>query len=801
MDNISRHVQNKDEVLKRLGVNEEGLSEKEANSRIAKYGLNDIETKKRRPVIKFLLKFVGTLPFLLYLVTAISFYLGRVVDAYVVIGLIVFNGIASFIEEYKADNTLELLKQKLSVMVNVRRDGEWKTAPAKMLVPGDIIRVRLGNIVPADAVIIESDYLSVDQSMLTGESLPVDKEEGSTVFSSSIVRGGEATCVVTATGKNTSFGKTVELIKIAKTKTHLESIVFNILKYLMIMAIGLVIMVFLASVFTSINILSIIPFSLLILLTSIPVALPATFTVAMAYGAGRLSSKSILITRLESIEEASSMNVLCLDKTGTITKNKLFAAEPIPFLNFTVEDVLKYGVLASREEDNDQIDLAIINKAKEEKIDFSMFKVVKFTPFNPTTKTSGSAVKVDNSEEEVIKGFPATVMDKCGLDDNLRGKVNSEVIRLASSGFRVIAVGRRKDSWEFVGLIPLRDEPREDSKRLIGELKALGVKPKMITGDNIDTAKEIAKEVGIGDKILDVKDLEGADEKTISKLVIEHDGFAGVFPKDKYTIVKALQDAGYRVGMTGDGVNDASALKQAEVGIAVSNATDVAKSAATIVLTSSGIEPIVDAVKESRSIFERMVTYTVKKAARVIQTSVFLSFAFILLHFLPMKSIQLILALFLSDIGSISLATDNEISSNKPDTWNVKAIISFSMVFAITSIVETVLMSYIGLDLFHVTTAGFQTLLFITFITSMEVMTLTIRERRAFWASLPSPFVLAQVIIALIVSYLFGYFGILMGPVSLTLILITFLVGIVFLFVGDRIKILLLSKIAEFTSI
>ncbi len=789
-------------ILKSLNSNRDGLSAAEADERLKKYGYNEIETKKQNPVVKFALKFTGTLAYLLYLVTAISIYLGKLIDAYVVIGLIIFNGVASFIEEYKADNTLELLKRKLSVMVNVKRDKVWISLPAKVIVPGDIIRVRIGSIIPADAKIIESNYLSVDQSMLTGESLPVDKKEGDPVFSSSIVRGGEATCVVTSTGKNTSFGKTVEFIKIAKTKTHLESTIFRILKYLMGLAIVLVIAVFIFSEFVGINLLSIIPFSLLILLTSIPVALPATFTVGMAYGAGRLASKNILITRLESIEEASSMNVVCLDKTGTITKNMLFASEPIPFGGFSVEEVLRYGMLASREEDNDQIDLAVINKAREKDIKIEGYKLVKFMPFDPTTKTSSAIVSINGSEEEAMKGFPSSVMDKCNLDDPSKEKINKEIKDLASTGFRLIAVSRKKGSnWTFLGLIPLRDELREDSKQLISELKSLGVGVKMLTGDNKDTAIAISREAGIGENILSASELQGKDEKTIAELISNADGIAGIYPQDKFTIVKALQDSGFRVGMTGDGVNDAPALKQAEVGIAVSNATDVAKSAADLVLTSNGVELIVSAVKESRSIFERMVTYTVKKASRVIQTSVFLSFAFLILRFLPMKSIQLILALFLSDIGSISLATDNELSANKPDTWDIKAIFSFSMVFGILTIAEAAVIAYLGLSILAVTHQQFETLIFIVFITSMELMTFSIRERRAFWSSFPSIFVITQVVLAILISYLFAYFGILMAPVSLSIILITLGIGMLFLLFGDRLKILLLSRIAEFSSI
>ena len=432
-----------DEIFKQLDTSDAGLTEKEASDRLVKYGFNEIESKKQSLLVKFGSKFVGPIPFMLYIIIVISGFLDKVIDSYVIIGLVIFNGIASFLEEYKADNTLELLKKKLSVMVNVRRDGAWKSLPSRLIVPGDIIRVKLGNVIAADAKIVESDYLSVDQSMLTGESLPVDKEKGDAVFSSSIVREGEATCVVMSTGKDTAFGKTAELVKIAKTKTHLESNVLKILKYLMVLDAVLIVAVFIGSFAFGIELLSIVPFALLILLASVPVALPAAFTVAMAYGTQRLSAKSILVTKLESIEEASTINVVCLDKTGTITKNELSISEPFVYGNSSKSDVLKYAALASREENNDQIDLAMIAGAKNAKVYTHGYRVIGFRPFDPSTKTSGATLEVNGTVEEVMKGFPASVMAKCGLSQAAKDDINNQIKTFASSGFRVLGVAHR----------------------------------------------------------------------------------------------------------------------------------------------------------------------------------------------------------------------------------------------------------------------------------------------------------------------------------------------------------------------
>ncbi len=791
-----------EETLERLNSSPAGISDEEAESRLKQYGFNEVVGKKQSVVLKFLSKFASTISIILYIVIVIAVYLGDYIDAYIIAGLVIFNGITSFLEEYKADNTVEQLKSKLAVIVKLKRSGEWKIVPAKMLVPGDIIRVRMGDIVPADAKIIESDYLSVDQSMLTGESLPVDKNIGEIAFSSSIVREGEATAVVISTGKSTAFGKTAELINTAKTKTHLESEIFKLLKYLMFLDAALIVGVLVGSYAFGMHLLSIVPFALLLLLTSVPVALPAAFTVAMAYGAQRLSSNNILITKLESIEEASTMNIVCLDKTGTITKNELSISDPIHAGSFSEDEVLMYGSMASREEDNDQIDLAIIKGAKKRGIKSSGYEQVSFKPFTPTTKISSAVLTLNGKRIEVAKGFPKVIIGMCGSSAGELDSIASNIKNLESRGFRTIAVAYKADvGWKLVGIIPLNDKPREDSKELIDELKSLNLQVKMLTGDNVDVARVIAEEVDIGSNILDLGALNGKNESEINDMIKNADGFAGVFPKDKYTVVKALQDSGFHVGMTGDGVNDAPALKQAEVGIAVLNSTDVAKSASDIVLTSDGIEPIVSAVKESRSIFERMVTYTIKKVSRVLNLSIFLSIAFLLLKFLPILPTQLVLSIFLSDIGSISLSTDNEQYSGRPDTWSIKSIFLVSLIFGVAALIEVSLLSYIALGYLGFNHGQFQTLVFLIFIVSMEITTLSMRERKSFWSSMPSKAVLLQIILSVSIVIVLAYYGILMTPISLAYILLTLGLTVVFLFFVDGMKLLVFKRFPTFMSI
>lgn len=789
------------EMMSKLSSSETGLSSEEAKKRLEKYGPNEIADKKENLAIKLLKKLIGPISLMLFVIAGISIFLGKYIDAYIIFGLVIFNSLAGFIEEYKADNTLELLRKKLSVTVSVERDGSWSKVPSKSIVPGDVIRLRVGDIVPADCKIIESDYLSVDQSMLTGESLPVDKKEGGFVYSSCVIKAGEATALVVSTGPNTAFGKTTELVKVARSRMHLESDILELIKYLVAVDLILVTIVLLYSFFSHMNLVAIIPFTLLILLVSVPVALPAAFTVAMAYGTERLSSKNILVTRLEAIEEASTMNVVCLDKTGTITKNVLSMSKSAGYGSFSGVDVAKYGGLASRKEDADEIDNSIITYCTAHKIDISGYKVTNFKPFDPSTKVSEADVLYNGRNITVVKGFPGKVLSMCGLGKKDEEKLKSDINIESRRGCRIIAVAVNDGRWKLVGYLSLNDRPRDDSANFIKELKGLGLRIKMLTGDSDATAKAIASEVGIGDKILDVSSLEGEDESQLAKLVNENDGFAGVFPKDKYAIVKALQDSGLHVGMTGDGVNDAPALKQAEVGIAVSNATDVAKSAAAIVLTSDGIEPIVNAIIESRSIFERMITYTINKVSRIIQIAFFLAAAFLVLKFLPIRTIQLILMIFLNDIGSITLSTDREKYSAKPDTWSLKTIFSASLIFGVAAIAEISLLTFIGLTVFLFSHAELQTFLFFSFITSVEFLLLSIRSRGHFFSSFPSFPVILQIILSISIAFVLSVFGILMIPIGFMYALFAVGVSAVFLVGVDYVKYFLYKNESEFKDI
>ncbi len=502
-----------DQLFKDLESSKDGLNEYEAKKRISKYGFNEITEKKENPVLKFLKKFWAPVPWMLEFTIVLTYVLGKYLDMYIILFLLVFNSIVSFVQESKAQDAIELLKHKVSVNARVLRDGEWKMIPARFLVPGDIIHVRMGDIDPADVKVIEGEVES-DQSMLTGESLPVRIKEGGVLYSSSIIKRGEATGIVTSTGSNTLFGKTTQLVQTAGAKSHLESLIMNIVKYLVVMDVALIAALILYSLFTHVSMSDVIPFSLVVLIASVPVALPATFTMAMAIGALDLSKKGVLVTRLTAVEDAASMDTLCLDKTGTITKNQLSVDRPIP-VEGSEDDLIRYAMIASDESTQDSIDIAVIKYGKEKNYDTSQMKRIKFTPFDPAIKRTEAVIEENGKKVTIMKGAPQVLLGMCNPD---KSEVIMESIRdLAIRGFRTIAVAKCVDEHkDFIGIIPLYDPPRDDSKKFIAQLKDMGIVPKMVTGDSESIAEEISKEVGIGDRACKISSIK-KDESSIGK--------------------------------------------------------------------------------------------------------------------------------------------------------------------------------------------------------------------------------------------------------------------------------------------
>jgi len=761
-----------EDMMKELGAKAEGLSSEEVEERIKKYGYNEVEEKRENPVLRFLSKFWGLTPWMLEVTVVLTYVLHKFLTMYIILGLLLMNSIISYVQEYKAGNAVEMLKKRLTVNARVLRDGKWQSVPARELVPGDVVRVRLGDFIPADLKVMEGS-ISVDQSALTGESLPVEAAKDSMLYSGSVIRRGEATCLVVATGKNTYFGKTTELVQVAKPKLHIQEVIMKIVNYLIAMDAFFIGIILVGSYLEHLSLLDVLPLALILLVAAIPVALPAMFTIAMALGALQLAKAGVLITRLNAIEDASSMDVVCMDKTGTITENKLSVASVTAFSPFTKDQLAAYAYLASQEASQDPIDLAIIAYVKQNNVKLDGYVQGTFKPFDPSTKRTEAVVEHNGRKFVVMKGAPQIIASLAGMEGEEMQAFQGYVEEESSKGYRVLAVGRAdveggenlQGKVKMVGIVALYDRPRPDSAKLIGELKNLGVSPKMLTGDSLPIAKQVGKEVGIGENIVRFGELQGTSAKDRAKLVDAANGFAEIYPEDKYTIVKGLQAAGHVVGMTGDGVNDAPALKQAEVGIAVSNATDVAKGAASAVLTREGIANIVDLVKIGRQIYQRMITYTMNKIIKAFQIIVFISLAFLIFREFATTAFDVVLLLFANDFVTMSIATDSVRYSRSPEKWNVNNLVGAAAIIAAAVTAELLggvyLANYLRMPLPQLQTFVFDLLVF-----SGQFTVYVVRERRFFWASLPGKWLLTSSLADFLAISLMSVYGILIPSIT-----------------------------------
>ncbi len=785
-----------EEVIKKLGVDsQKGLSDQDALERAKKYGYNEIIEKKESPAKRLAKKFYGLTPFMLEITMVFSYVIHSYLDAYIIAGLLVVNAIIGFTQEERASKAVELLRKRLQVNAKVLRDKTWKSIPAKELVPGDIIRVRAGDFVPADVKIITNTELEVDQSALTGESLPVVKKLNDILYSGSIIRKNEATAIVIKTGKNTYFGKTTELVQMARPKLHMEQITTKIVDYLLLIVIILITAMFIVTYLHGLNIIYIIPLALVLIVFAVPVALPAMFTVSMAVGSLEIAKKGALITRLSAIEDAASMDTICADKTGTLTMNRLSITKLMPMNGCSEEELAIYGTLASEEANQDPIDLAFINFTRTKNLNFSEYKVKQFFPFDPSTRRTESIVEKNGKEIRIAKGAVNVIAELCNQEIN--DEIKASMDNFALKGYRTLAVSYDNEC-KFCGLVALYDLPRPDTPKLISELRNYGVSVKMLTGDAEPIAMEIAKEIGLGDKIVkstDIKNLKNQSPIDAANLAEKSDGFAEIYPEDKYIIVKSLQAKNHIVGMTGDGINDAPALKQAEVGIAVSNATDVAKGAASVVLTSEGLSNIVDLVKVGRTIYQRIVTWVLNKIIKTFEIAVFVALAFLITGYYVLSALDIVLFLFLIDFVTISLSTDDERGSKTPEKWNVSQLVKFSISMGIFTTAELFILLFIGLNYLNLganihvmRTFFFTEMMFFGLLTPIVV-----RERNHFWKTRPGKTLSLSILLDMIIVSVLSIFGLgLIQPVSpldyAVIIIYAFVVG---LLINDNVKLLL----------
>ena len=616
-----------DQVEKQLGSSPDGLTQAESAKRLAQYGPNEIEEKKTNALLKFLSYFWGPIPWMIEVAVVLSGVVRHWPDFFIILLLLVANATIGFWEEREAGNAIEALKSKLAIKARVKRDGKWVTPPAKDLVPGDVVRLRLGDIVPADARLLDGDEISVDQSALTGESLPAPKKPGEAVFSGSIIRRGEIGALVYATGGKTYFGKTAELVETAHTTSHFQKAVLKIGNYLIMLAVALVAVIIGVGIYRGDQILTTLQFALVLTVAAIPVAMPTVLSVTMAVGARLLAKKQAIVSKLVAIEELAGVDILCADKTGTLTQNKLTLGDPFCVGGVSAADVIRDGALASRADNDDTIDLAVLAGVKDQKV-LHGYTVQHFQPFDPVHKRTEATLKAeDGTVFKVSKGAPQVMLELAGCTGDAKAAVTKAVDDFAARGFRALGVARAgaDGKWQIVGVLPLFDPPREDAKSTIATARHMGIKIKMVTGDALAIARETAKTLDMGINILDgasLGDSKHDETDATAKSIEQADGFAQVFPEHKFHIVDTLQKHGHIVGMTGDGVNDAPALKKADCGIAVSGATDAARAAASIVLMTPGLSVIIEAVKESRRIFQRMNSYAILPHRRDLARSI-----------------------------------------------------------------------------------------------------------------------------------------------------------------------------------
>ena len=729
-----------------LHVNPEtGLSHSEVDALRKTYGYNEVAEHKGHPVLKFLGKFWGVSAWMLEVIMILSAVLRKYSDLAVVGALLIVNAVLSFMQERRAAGVVETLRRRLQVSARVRREASWQVIPARDLVPGDILRVRAGDIVPADVKLL-TGALSVDQSALTGESKDVDRVPGEVLSSGSIVRRGEGNGVVMLTGAKTSFGRTTELVQQARPKLHIEAVVAKVVRWLFVIVGALLGVVIVMSLLRGAPLIEMVPLMLVLLMSAVPVALPVMFTVSMAVGSKELAKRGVLVTRLSAAEDAATMDVLCVDKTGTITMNQLAVTGVIPMEHATESDVLFAGALASQEANQDPIDLAFLAAAKERQVFGGVPAVtaVSFSPFDAKSRRTEAVVEQNGHRLRVMKGAVRTVAMACELQPQEIEALEARVSESALKGYRTLAVARGPETGApaLLGLVMLYDPPRSDARQLIAELRDLGVPVKMLTGDALAVASEIAHEVGLPN-IRRVADLKVANPHAGDKAVdpwAGADGFAEVYPEDKYIVVQHLQAAGHVTGMTGDGVNDAPALRQAEVGIAVSTATDVAKGAASVVLTEPGLTNIVALVEQGRTIYQRILTWIINKISRTILKAAFVAISFVVTGKFVVSAFAMLLLVFMTDFAKISLATDHVRPSRKPETWNIGGFVAVSVVLGVAMVAETLLFLWFGWSFFGLATNdnALYTFSFLMLLYFAVFSIVSARERRWFWSTLPS---------------------------------------------------------------
>ncbi|MEO7041210.1 MAG: plasma-membrane proton-efflux P-type ATPase, partial [Gemmatimonadaceae bacterium] len=773
----------------------DGLTQAEAAKRLTQDGPNEIADKKENPLLKLLTYFWGPIPWMIEGAIILSGAVRHWMDLIIIAVLLVSNAVVGFWEERQAGNAIAALKAKLAANATVKRDKKWVNPPARELVPGDVIRLRLGDIVPADARVLDGDPIQVDESALTGESLPATRKTGDAVYSGSIVRRGEIDALVYATGTHTFFGKTAQLVEEAHTVSHFQKAVLKIGDYLIILAIALVAVIVAVAIIRGDPLLTTLEFALVLLVAAIPVAMPTVLSVTMAVGARLLAKREAIVTRLAAIEELAGVDVLCSDKTGTLTENKLTLGDPFCIAGVAADQVILDAALASRAEDKDTIDLAVIAGVKDAAV-LKTYQVVRFQPFDPVHKRTEATVKTsDGKQFQVSKGAPQVILAMATNLADIKAAVEKAVDDFAGRGFRSLGVARadQDGKWQMVGVLPMFDPPRPQAKATIASAEKMGVAIKMVTGDQLAIARETARQLGLGTNILDATslgDMKGTATPQQAKAIETADGFAQVFPEHKFHIVQVLQEHGHIVGMTGDGVNDAPALKKADCGIAVSGATDAARAAASIVLLAPGLSVIIEAIKESRKIFQRMNSYAIYRIAETLRVLLFMTVAILAFNFYPVTAVMIVMIALLNDGAILSIAYDNVHYRNKPEAWNMRLVLGVATVLGVTGVVAVFGLFVIGRRFFDLNRDELQTLMYLKLSIAGHLTIFLTRTRGPFWSIRPAKPLWIAVLGTQTVATFIAVYGLFMTPIGWSLALFVWGYALVWALVNDRVKLL-----------
>ena len=775
---------------------DQGLSASEAAARLERFGPNAIAAARRSVLAEFLSHFWAPIPWMIEGALLLTALTARWADFFIILALLLLNGLVGFWEEHQAAAAIDALREQLATWARVVRDGQLTPVPADQLVPGDLVLLERGDVIPADGRLV-TGALDADESVLTGESLPTPKGHGDDLCSGTIVSKGSARLRVLATGPSTRFGRTAELARERGPQSHFQRAIFSIGRYLIVIALVLVALIVLVSLLRGTPVAETLEFALVVTIASIPVALPAVLSVTLAVGARYLAKRQAVVSYLPAIEEMSGVDVLCADKTGTITQNRLVVVEVTPVTGSADGDeVLRDAALTAEGDGRDPVDQAILAALGERGDDRD---VVALEPFDADRKRSVADVRDrDGVEYRVAKGAVQAILDLAEDPPGARAEIHRLTSEFAHKGFRALAVARSKDGgWRTTGVLAIEDPPRQDSRETLERARALGVEVKMVTGDRTEIGRQIASEVGIGADIISAEAIGDLEGDAFADFVRDADGFAQVVPEDKYRIVRALQDRGHIVGMTGDGVNDAPALKRADAGIAVSGATDAARASADIVLLAPGLSVIVDAIQSSREVFRRMVNYAIYRITETIRIVLLVAVAIIAFGFFPVTPIQVVLLAILNDAAILTIAFDRVLPSATPERWNLTEVLTVSTVLGVAGVVSSLLFVWMGHGPLGLANAELQTLIYLKLSVAGHLTLFVVRTRGRLWSHRPAGVLVVAVVGTQLIATLIAGFGILMEPIPWTLVLLAWGYALAWMLLLDQVKLVVYHVLAR----